>query len=270
MVGLGTAAKLYPVFLLFAVWVLAIRTRKFADAVWASVSALFVWSATNVPLAIAYHDGWWAFYKFSIDRPTERSTVWAMLRTLTDGSLKSGDTPYWKPPGVAVALALIAALIAVAVLGLSAPVRPRMGQLAFLSVLAFLLTTKVWSPQYSLWLVPLLALARPRWRLNLIWQFVEIGVWMATLTLLLGYDVSSHGISYGWLMLVLLIRDGLLLALAGLIIREMWQPWLDVVRVDGVDDPAGGVFDHAPDYWMREYPPDIDVDEPADQMELRR
>jgi uncharacterized membrane protein len=272
MIGLGTAAKLYPVFLLFAVWILALRTRKFADAVWATMSALFVWCAANVPIAIAYHDGWWAFYKFSIDRPTERSTVWAMLRTLTDGSLKSGDTPFWKPPGVAVALALVAALIVVGVLGLSAPVRPRLAQLAFLSVLAFLFTTKVWSPQYSLWLVPLIALARPRWRLTLVWQFVEIVVWMATLTLLLGYDVSTHGISYGWLMLILLIRDGLLLAIAALVVREMWQPWLDVVRVDGIDDPGGGVFDHAPDYWMRDLPDDEIVDWPDEQaqLELRR
>ena len=81
-------------------------------------------------------------------------------------------------------------------------------------MLAFLLTTKVWSPQYSLWLVPLLALARPRWRLALVWQFVEIAVWFVTLTLLLGLDPdqSAHGIGYGWLMLLLAIRDGLLLA----------------------------------------------------------
>ena len=55
-------------------------------------------------------------------------------------------------------------------------------------MLAFLLTTKVWSPQYSLWLVPLLALARPRWRLTLVWQFSEIAVWFVTLLWLLGYD----------------------------------------------------------------------------------
>jgi len=154
---------------------------------------------------------------------------------------------------IAVALALIAALIAVAVVGLSAPVRPRMGQLAFLSVLAFLLTTKVWSPQYSLWLVPLLALARPRWRLNLLWQFTECLVWILTLTLLLGLEdgQSAHGIGYGWLVLVLLARDLMLLAIAGLIVREMWRPELDVVRTGGVDDPAGGEFDGAPDRFGR-------------------
>ncbi len=44
-------------------------------------------------------------------------------------------------------------------------------------------------------------------------------------------------------MLVLLARDALLLAIAALVIREMWRPELDVVRASGLDDPAGGPFD---------------------------
>ena len=111
-------------------------------------------------------------------------------------------------------------------LGLGAPTRPRMAQLAFLVVLAFLLTTKVWSPQYSIWLVPLVALARPRWGLNLLWQFSEIAVWITTLLWLLGYYDSARGLDYGALMLVLLVRDGLLIAIAVLVVREMWHPEL--------------------------------------------
>jgi uncharacterized membrane protein len=173
------------------------------------------------------------------------------------------------PPGIAVALALFGALLVVIFLGLKAPVRPRLAQLAFLCVLAFLLTTKVWSPQYSLWLVPLIALARPRWRLTLIWQFSEIAVWMLTLTLLLGNSVHDHGISYGWLMLMLVIRDALLIGLAAMVVREMWHPWLDVVRVDGVDDPGGGVFDGAPDGGQRSEYTDVEV-ELEDQTVLRK
>jgi uncharacterized membrane protein len=251
MIGLGTAAKLYPVFVLVAVWTLAIRTRRWSEAAWATAAAGLVWLAANIPLAVAYHNGWWEFYRFSMQRPTERSTLWAILKTLFAGSGSGNDAVYWVPPGAAVALALIGALIFVVVLGLAAPVRPRLAQLAFLAVLAFLLTTKVWSPQYSLWLVPLIALARPRWRLTLVWQLVEIAVWMATLTILLGYNDAAHGMSYGWLILLLLVRDGLLLTLAALVVREMWNPWLDVVRVGGADDPSGGVFDGAPDYWSR-------------------
>jgi uncharacterized membrane protein len=111
----------------------------------------------------------------------------------------------------------------------------------------------VWSPQYSLWLVPLLALARPRWKLSLVWQFTEILVWVMTLILLIGYGKGqeAHTVGYGWLMLVLLIRDALLLGIAGLIVREMWRPELDVVRADGSDDPGGGEFDGAHDYLDR-------------------
>jgi uncharacterized membrane protein len=157
------------------------------------------------------------------------------------------------PPGAAVALAVVAALLIVVWIGLSAPVKPRVAQLAFLAVLAFVITTKVWSPQYSLWLVPLLALARPRWRLALVWQFTEIAVWFATLTLLLGLEPgqSSHGIGYGWLILILLVRDLLLLAIAGLIVWDMWHPEKDVVRTGGVDDPGGGEFDGAVDHFSR-------------------
>ena len=125
--------------------------------------------------------------------------------------------------------------------------RPRVAQLAFLTVLAFLMTTKVWSPQYSLWLVPLAALARPRWRLNILWQFSEIAVWIGTLFLLLGYNDADRGLDYGWLMLILLVRDAFLVAMAGLIILEMWHPEEDVVRASGLDDPGGGVFDGLPD-----------------------
>jgi uncharacterized membrane protein len=268
LIGLGTAAKLYPVFLFVAIWTLAIRTRRWTEAAWATAAAVLAWAAANVPLAFAYHHGWWEFYRFSVDRATERSTLWAILKTLFAGSAGGQDAVYWVPPGLAVVLATIGALIFVVVLGLAAPVRPRLAQLAFLAVLAFLLTTKVWSPQYSLWLVPLIALARPRWRLTVVWQLVEILVWLATLTILLGYNDQAHSIAYGWLVLVLLVRDALLVALAVLVVREMWYPWLDVVRLDGEDDPSGGVFDGAPDFWSRVLPGDP-VERPA-QSAARR
>jgi uncharacterized membrane protein len=249
LIGLGTAAKLYPVLLLLPLWLLAVRTRRFGGAGWATAAAAGSWLAVNVPLALAYPHGWSEFYRFSIDRPAERSTVWAIGNSMVDSTLSAADSTYWVPPGAAVALLLGLALLGVAALALLAPHRPRVGQLAFLVVLAFLLTTKVWSPQYSLWLVPLLALARPRWRLSLVWQFTEIAVWFLTLTLLLGLDpqASSHGVTYSTLVVAIVARDVLLLVIAALIVREMWHPELDAVRAGGVDDPGGGEFDGAYD-----------------------
>jgi hypothetical protein len=55
----------------------------------------------------------------------------------------------------------------------------------------------------------------------------------------------------------------------------MWCPWLDVVRVDGADDPGGGVFDGAEDFFAREPVDDADLldvhaTDELHQMDARR
>ncbi len=67
----------------------------------------------------------------------------------------------------------------VAVLAFLAPRPPRLASLCFLVLAAFLLVNKVWSPQYTLWLVPLAVLALPRWRLLLAWMTLDALVWAA-------------------------------------------------------------------------------------------
>ena len=59
-------------------------------------------------------------------------------------------------------------------LTVKAPRRPRLAQLAFLTVAAFLIFSKVWSQQYVLWLLPLAVLARPRWGAFVAWQLAEV------------------------------------------------------------------------------------------------
>ena len=252
LIGLGAAAKLYPALLLLPIWVLAVRTRRYQQAAWCTVAAVFAWLAVNLPVATAYYSGWKEFYVFSADRPAEASTLWQMAHYVTSVGLWGGNPSDWVPPGLAVGIVVVLAVGLVAWLGLNAPVKPRVAQLAFLAVAAFLLTTKVWSPQYSLWLVPLLALARPRWRVSLLWQFSEIAVWVVTnLWLATGSDAAtaaSRGPTYGWVALTCLIRDGFVIVLCALIVREMWNPELDVIRVDGLDDPGGGPYDHATDH----------------------
>jgi uncharacterized membrane protein len=117
----------------------------------------------------------------------------------------------------------------------------------FLLVAGFLLVNKVNSPQYVVWLLPLAVLARPRWRPFLAWQAAEVLVMFSRFYFFVGNDKPGQGIDIGWFFGAVLLRDVLLVWLMGLVVRDVLHPEHDVVRRDGVDDPAGGILDGAPD-----------------------
>jgi uncharacterized membrane protein len=148
----------------------------------------------------------------------------------------------------ATAVALVAAVAAIGALCWFAPRRPRLPQVLFLLVVAFLITSKVFSPQYTLWLLPLYALARPRWRMFLVWQAAEAYVLFTRFMHFIYNDTNGgRGMNRGWFVGAVALRDVVLLVIAGLVVREILRPELDVVRAIGQDDPAGGVLDGAPD-----------------------
>jgi hypothetical protein len=109
--------------------------------------------------------------------------------------------------------ALVVAFAAMALLALAAPRRPRLPQLCFVLLAAFLMTSKVWSPQYVVWLVPLAVLARPRLWSYVLWQLAEVGYFLGIWGYLLfqyrlsGYSYAGYqGLSTGWYFTVLLAR----------------------------------------------------------------
>ena len=114
-------------------------------------------------------------------------------------------------------------------------------------MLAFLLTNKVWSPQFSLWLLPLAALARPHWRALLAWQAAEALVLLTRFFFFVGNGSPGDGIAVDWFIGALAVRDAALVAIAVLVVRDVLQPDRDRVRADGTDDPMGGELDGAAD-----------------------
>ena len=162
---------------------------------------------------------------------------------------------FWQPPVVlnaVVALAFLACCAGVAYIALTAPRRPRVAQLAFLVVAAFLVVNKVWSPQFSLWLVPLAVLALPHRRILLAWMTIDALVWVPRMLYLFGEQ--NKGLPEQWFTTTVLLRDLAVLALMALVIRQIYRPDEDLVRRDGVDDPSGGVFDTAADDFPRWWP----------------
>jgi uncharacterized membrane protein len=250
LLGLGIAAKFYPVLLLGVLFVLCLRAGRLRAWAATVAAAVVAWAAVNVPVALAAPDNWSWFFVFSQQRPANPESIWnialhATGQRILDGPLAAGETPAVLNAVVTVCLLALAA--GVAWLGLAAPVRPRVAQLAFLLVAGFLLLNKVWSPQFSLWLLPLAALARPRWRSLILWQITEALVWVATMLHYLGTE--NRGIEVEWFFFGVLVRDVAVVVLMALVVRDVLRPDGDPVRTSwpGVDDPAGGPLDRAPD-----------------------
>ncbi len=247
-IGLGTATKLYPLLILGAVLLLALRTGKVRAILVTAGAGAAAWLAVNVPVAAVNPEGWRYFYQFTEDRPAGYSSPW-FAYNLVAGRL--GWQPLQAEAINTLALNLfVLACVLIAVLALAASRRPRLAQLAFLIVAAFILTNKVYSPQFVIWLIPLLALARPRWRDFLIWQTVE-GLHWAAVWMYLGQvtsgGVSQHNIDMPYYVLAVVFH---MIAIGYLMVRvawDIWDPGYDVVRRQGMDDPQGGPFDGAPD-----------------------
>lgn len=254
LIGLGVAAKLYPVLVLGALFLLCLRAGRLGTWLRTAAAAFLAWLAVNVPVALLAPENWAWFFAFSRQRAANPESIWNILLTATDHRLFDGPLAEGETPAVlntVVALVLVALAAGVGWLVLRAPVRPRVAQIAFLLLAGFLLLNKVYSPQYALWLLPLAVLARPKWRSLLVWQLTEALVWGVTMLHYLGTD--NRGLEAEWFFMTVLVRDAVLVALMVLVVREILRPDDDVVRTSwpGVDDPAGGVLDGAPDRLPR-------------------
>jgi uncharacterized membrane protein len=233
MVGLGTAAKLYPLFLLGALLVVCLRRRRVRAFLAATAAAVVTWVLLNLPPMLYGFDQWKVFWSFNDERGADLGSLWLVwAQTGHDVTASGINLASWIWFG--------AVCVAVLALGLLAPRTPRIPQLAFLIVAGFLLVNKVYSPQYVLWLLPLAVLARPRWRDLLVWQAGEVLYFVAVWFYLGGFTASASSgagdAAYWWAIGVRVAAE---LWLVGMVVRDIWRPHHDPVRSDGLtDDPS--------------------------------
>jgi uncharacterized membrane protein len=245
LLGLGTAAKLWPGFLFIPMLLLGLRARRFWPAFAAASAGVVTWALVNLPVAIGYPSAWREFFHLNDVRAIDWGTLWY----LGDHFPFVGALPGWgwfdaHISGLNWITRGLFALccIGLGLLVLKAPRPPRLAQLAFLVVAAFLIFSKVWSQQYVLWLLPLAVLARPRWGAFMAWQVSEILYFCAFYGELLG--ASGKPIFPETVFdLAALLRLVMVSVLAGFVIRDILRPEHDVVGTsyEGAD-PDGGLF----------------------------
>lgn len=249
LLGLGAAMKLYPLFFLGAILVLCVRAGRIRSFAATAAAGVVTWMAVNLPFMLLSFEQWARFYTFSSEREVSFSSMWlAFVWTGWDGqtfSLLSNGL-------------FLLCCLAIAYLGWAAPRRPRMAQLCFLIVASFLLLGKVYSPQFVMWLIPLVVLARPKVRGFLAWQAAEVFHWASVWLIsakINAEELAAEGepfLGSGHLFFEIMYGLGIVLHMAALIwlmvqvIREILNPGLDAVG----EDPLAGVVRDREDVFV--------------------
>ena len=240
--GLAIAAKLYPLLILIPLAVLCLRAGRWRAFFITAGATAASWLAVNLPVYLLAPKGWLNFWTFNVGRGGDLGSIWYAL-SLSGVQVDGVST--------LVAAILVVGALGIGALLLLAPQRPRLAQGVFLIVVLFLLVNKVYSPQYSLWLLPLLVLARPRWVDWIVFTVGELIYFVAIWGHLDGALLSGAGEQDRVYIAAVFIRIAVQLWLSGRIVLDAWHPARDIVRVGGLDDPDGGLLDGRPDApWL--------------------
>ncbi len=166
LLGVSISTKFLPVFLLIPILFIFWREGKIKEAIKYIAISFATWLAINLPFAITAPEGWWRFYKLNLERGPDWGSIWLALQQLGINMTNLN----W----LSILLLLIA-LTTIAVLLFELQYTPTLASVSFFVLASVMLASKVYSPQYVLWLTPLAAIALTHKKdLHAFW------VWQAT------------------------------------------------------------------------------------------
>jgi uncharacterized membrane protein len=213
LAGLGVAAKLFPVVILPLLGLSALFERdrswrvRLVRATLVTLAAMGAWVVVNLPVALAAPGNWAEFYLFSQARSGTAAGTWDVLGNLGLLPLSTPDKNLF------ASLAFAAGGAAIVALGWHRH-RDRLWLLATPLLAWFLLTNKVYSPQFDLWLWPLLVMTAPRlWPVALFaatgiaayfaefWFFAGMdGAWPAASTIDIAFAAMARALVMAWII----------------------------------------------------------------------
>lgn len=228
LAALGGAAKLFPLLLLPLLGLGALFRR--GRAIGANVSraallvavALAAWGAVNLPVAAASFTNWSEFYAFSSQRSGTAASVWELATTFG-----------WYPTDIPArnAHALIAfALGAAGIVLVGWRRHAAHPWVLFTPVLAwFLLTNKVWSPQFDLWLWPMLVLTGTRSRPLALFLLGDLLAYFAEFWLFAGLEGAWPSASQVDVATAAAVRGAAVLWIIWAAVRDPAPSWIACV-----------------------------------------
>jgi uncharacterized membrane protein len=218
LLGLGAAAKLYPALLVIPFALGRRREGRAGDARRLAVAAALTWTAVNLPFAVFGFDRWSEFFRFNSARGADWDSLWFI------GARPFGHV--WDA-GVLNVLSGMAFVAAAVGLWWAASRRPgfRPWTFGFPLLVAFLLTNKVYSPQYGLWLLPWFAAAVPSLRLFVAFEIADVAVFLTRFQFFAQLSGEGPGLPFWAFELAVLFRMAVLVAAVAAWVRaQSGQP----------------------------------------------
>jgi len=198
--GVAIATKFFPIVLLAPVAVIFVRRRDPIGALKYVVTSIEIWLIINIPFAVVTPTGWWRFFKLNSERGADFGSMWYSLQIL--GLKISGLN------GVSIVTFVIMA-IAASIFFLKSESTPTLGEISIVFIMIFTIASKVYSPQYVLWLAPLgvIALRQQKDRAAFwIWQGSELLYHIAVWEYLATVSGTKFGLPDSWYAVAGLIR----------------------------------------------------------------
>lgn len=148
--GISISTKFMPIFLLLPIALIFFRQERITKLLHYLGYVVLTFTAINLPVYLSTPTGWWRFYQLNLDRGSDWGSIWYALSVL------GADLTHQNY--LSVLSVLIAGTVTIIAL-LQFRKVPTLATTAFIILAMVMAVSKVYSPQYVLWLTPLAVIA---------------------------------------------------------------------------------------------------------------
>ena len=196
--------------ILFILW----RSNEIKEVFKYLGTTIAVWLAINLPFALTTPTGWWRFYKLNMDRKADWGSLWLALQQLGFGLTNLNYLAL---------LLLLIGLTSVVIFLFELKDTPTLASVAFIVLAVVMIASKVYSPQYVLWLTPLAVIAlhdKKDVHAFWIWQIAETVYHVAIWQHLAIFTGAHFGLQLGGYATITLLRIAATAYLAATLIKR--------------------------------------------------
>ena len=225
--AVSISTKFMPVFLLLPILFILWRSNQIRELVKYALTTGALWLAINLPFALTTPTGWWRFYKLNMEREADWGSLWLAFSQL---GLGLANLNY-----LAILLLLIG-LTSFVIFLFELKNTPTLASIAFIVLAIVMIASKVYSPQYVLWLTPLAVIAltnKKDLHAFWIWQITETLYHVAIWQHLALFTGAKFGLQEGAYATITLIR----------IAATAYLAWVLIKRALEARNTQGSLFD---------------------------